>query len=253
MIDLHSHVIPDVDDGPISIKESLQLLETAARDGIDTIIATPHYNGYYADERDGILLRLDRLKQAAIEHGLQVSLLPGQEIQIHDTLLENYRSGKLLTLANSRYMLIELPAEGIPYYAERLFYELEMLGVKPIIAHPERNADFLESPDKLYRLIQKGALAQLTSSSLFGFFGKRVQTFSHELIQADLVHFIATDAHNTDRRSFDLKEAYEAISLKYGPEQINYFKNNARIVIEDETIYPRDAKQIVRNKIFGIF
>ena len=253
MIDIHSHVIHGIDDGPRTIKESLQLLECAVQNGIDTMIATPHYNPYYTNEKETVLTQLECLKQAVRAHDLPINLLSGQEIWIHDTLLEHYKLGKLLTLTDSRYMLIEFPPGEIPYYAESLFYELEALGIKPIIAHPERNVAFLESPDKLYRLLQKGALTQLTSSSLLGLFGKRTQAFSHELIQADWIHFVATDAHNIEKRPFHLNEAYEVIALEYGLEQLDYFRMNALVVIEDRPLRPRDIKQIVRKKRFGVF
>jgi len=253
MIDLHSHVLHGIDDGPGSIEESLQLLASAVRNGIDTIVATPHYNHYYTNEKDVVLAQLEKLEQAIEAHNLPIKLLPGQEIWIHETLPEHYKAGKLLTLADSRYMLIEFPPEEIPHYTEQLFYEFERLGIKAIIAHPERNVAFFESPDKLYRLLQKGALTQLTSASISGMFGKRVQAFSHELIEANWVHFVATDAHDMEKRPFYLSDAYRMISQEYGEEQLHYFKENARMVIEDKPLHPRDAKQIVRKKRFGIF
>jgi len=253
MIDIHSHVIPGISDEPDCIDESLQLLESALQNGINTVIATPHHNRSNANDKHRVIYQVHRLQQAAKKQDLPINLLTGLEICMYDTLLEDYKAGNLLTLASSRYMLIEFPAAGVPLYAERIFYELEMLGIKPIIAHPERNADFIKSPDKLYNLIQKGALAQLTGSSLLGLLGRRIQVFSRKLINANLVHFIATDAHNTRERPFNMREACKTITSEHGSKLLDYFENNARMVIEDKAIYTHDAKQVVRKKIFGMF
>jgi len=253
MIDLHTHVLPAIDDGPTCDQESLQLLEAAIRGNIDTMVMTPHYDHRYANEKADILIQTDRLQRLARENGLNLELLPGQEIRIYNALLEDYHAGKLLTLANSRYLLIEFPANQIPSYTERLFYELEVMGIKPVIAHPERNSEFLATPEKLFSLVKKGALAQLTTSSVLGFFGKRVEKFSHQLIEANLVHVVASDAHNLDKRPFNLSEAYEVIFQKHGLEQVNYFGDNARAITFDQTIYPKVPQRVRRKKRLSFF
>ena len=254
MIDIHSHIIPAIDDGARSEDESLLILQAAIDDGIHTIVATPHYNYKYYNEKSKILAEVEKLKQTIKTKNLKINILPGQEIRIYGELLADYESGKLMTLAdNSRYMLVEFPFQHIPRYAENLLYEIELYGVKPIIAHPERNREILNNPEKLYNLVAKGALTQLTSSSITGYFGKEIQKFSNQIIKANLAHTIASDSHNISDRSFDMNEAYEIIEKKYGIDYVYYFKENAQLIIEGKHIDVEQPQPIEKKKFLGIF
>ena len=101
-------------------------------------------------------------------------------------------------------MLIEFPSSHLPRYANKLLFDLQVQGIVPIIVHPERNREIMENPDRLYNLVKEGALSQLTGTSVTGKMGKKIQKFSFDLIQTNLTHFIASDAHNTTTRPFDL-------------------------------------------------
>lgn len=237
MIDIHSHILSAIDDGSKNSTESLLMLKAAIRDGIHTIVATPHYNQKYNVEKSSILAKVESLKQIVCENHLKINILPGQEIRIYAELLDDYEAGKLMTIANnSNYMLIELPFEHVPHYTEELLLEIEGYGIKPIIAHPERNLELLKNPDKLYSLVANGALTQLTTSSITGYFGKNIQDFSKQLLEHNLVHIIASDAHNTTDRSFNMSKAYEEIIKRCGMDSVTYFKENARLIIEGKPI-----------------
>jgi len=237
MIDIHTHILPAVDDGARNEAESLLMLRAAIREGIHTIVATPHYNRKHSLEKASILDKVENLKQLAKNDQLKIDILPGQEIRLYGDLLEDYQAGKILTLAdNSNYMLIELPFKHVPQHTESLLHEIEAQGIKPVIVHPERNLEFLENPDKLYQLVAKGALTQLTTSSLIGYFGKNVQNFSRQLIERNWVHTIATDAHNTSDRPFNMSQAYEEIAKRYGVDYVSYFNGNARLMIEGKSV-----------------
>ena len=254
MIDIHSHIIPAIDDGARSEEESLLMLQAAISDGIHTIVATPHYNYKFNNEKSNILAEVEKLKQLIKTNNLEINILPGQEVRIYGELLADYEAGKLLTIAdNSRYMLVEFPFQHIPRYAENLLYNVELYGIKPIIAHPERNQEILKNPEKLYDLIAKGALTQLTSSSLTGYFGKEIQKFSHQMIKANLAHTIASDAHNILDRSFDMNEAYEIMEKKYGIDYVYYFQENAKLIIEGKHIDVEQPQPIGKKKFLGIF
>ena len=254
MIDIHSHILPNIDDGAQSEKESQLMLKNAIADGIQTIVATPHYHPRYRNEKEDILTSTRRLQQIAKKKKLKIDILPGQEIRVYGDLIEDYEAGKLLSLTDhSRYLLIEFPARQVPNYVERLFYEIEQQGLTPIIAHPERNLEFLEKPDKLYNLVAHGAFAQLTTASLLGDFGGKVQKFSYRLIESNLVHFLATDAHNTTNRSFNMSQAYEKIESKYGLNYATYLMENAKLLIEDKPIYAEQPQRIEKKKFLGIF
>jgi len=254
MIDIHAHILPMIDDGAKNEAESLLMLEAAIKDGIHTIVATPHYHPRYRNEKSDILAAVEKLQEVAEENQLEVDILPGQEIRIYGEFLEGFEADKLLTVAaNSTHILIEFSSQSIPHYTEKLFYDIEMCGLTPVIAHPERNAEFLANPDKLYELVRKGALAQLTTGSLLGYFGKEIQKFSKQLIEADLVHFIATDAHNNTSRSFNISQAYEEIVKRYGIGHAAYFTKNAQLMLESKPIYGNQPQPIGKKKFFGIF
>lgn len=254
MIDIHSHILPAVDDGSKNTEESLLMLEAAINSGIRTIVATPHYNYKYANNKSKILTEVDKLNQLIKTNNLNINILPGQEVRIYGELLEDYEAGKLLTIADTgSYMLVEFPFQHIPHYAESLLYNIELSGIKPIIAHPERNSQILEDPDKLYNLVEKGALTQLTTSSLIGYFGKSIQRFCNQLIKANLVHTIATDAHNMSNRSFNMSEAYEEIRKKHGKDYVSYLKENAQLIIEGKSIDIEEPQPLTKKKFFGIF
>src|SRR5699024_5990021 len=138
------------------------------------------------------------------------------EVRIYDELIEDLKAGKILTINDSKYLLLEFPFDYIPNNTYNIIRQLLQQNIIPIITHPERYKKIRENPTVLYELIVLGATAQLTASSLLGVFGNDVKKFSLELIEHDLVHFVASDAHDTTIRWFDLVEAYEFIDTQFG-------------------------------------
>jgi len=254
MIDIHTHVLPALDDGAKNEDESLLMLKAAIKDGIRTIIATSHYHPRFLNEKADILLWVENLKKIAKENELVIDILPGQEIKLFGELIDVYQSGKLLTMADqSTHLLIEFSSQHIPHYTQRLFYEIGMLGITPIIAHPERNLAFLKNPTKLYDLVKKGALTQLTAGSLLGFYGKEIRTFSDQLIEAEMAHFIGTDAHNITTRPFNLGQAYEQVTKQHGIRYTSYFSENAQKLIEGQPIYTNHPQPISKKRFIKFF
>lgn len=254
MIDIHTHILPTFDDGAQNEAESLLMLESAIKDGIHTIVATPHYHPKYRNEKSNIVVGVEKMRQLATKKKLEINILSGQEIRIYGELIKDYEANKLLAIADhSTHILIEFSSHSIPHYTEQLFYDLELHGLTPIIAHPERNSEFLKHPDKLYKLVRKGALAQLTAASLLGHFGKDIQKLSKQLIEADLVHVIATDAHNVTSRAFMMSQAYEVIIKNYGASYASYFTKNAQLIVEGKSVYENEPQSIGKKKLFGLF
>ncbi|MDG5471565.1 tyrosine protein phosphatase [Jeotgalibacillus sp. ET6] len=218
MIDIHCHILHGVDDGPQNETDTLAMLHKAVEDGITDIIATPHHrNRHYINEKQDVLARVDEVNALAKENRLPVAIHPGQEIRIYGEIAEDYSRGEILTLAdNTNYVLVELPSSQVPAYTERVLYEMQVAGLVPIIAHPERNSAVMEDPGKLYTLINQGALSQVTAASVAGDFGKKIQKFSMELLEHELAHFIASDAHDTKNRGFAVKRALEVIEASHG-------------------------------------
>lgn len=201
MIDLHAHVLPGVDDGPVTWDETLALVRAAAGAGVTAMAATPHMlpDGPWANERDRILPLVDELRRRVEREGLGVDIVPGGEVYVVPDAAERVRKGKAMTYGDAgRYMLLELPPSHVPPYLERVLFELRVTGVTPIIAHPERYDVVQRDPDIVWEWHERGALLQLNVGSLplAGPLGRTARA----LLAMGAVHLLASDAHGVDKR-----------------------------------------------------
>ncbi|KAB2445572.1 tyrosine-protein phosphatase [Bacillus luti] len=255
MIDLHCHILPNADDGAQSIEDSIVMAKAACEEGIHTIVATPHHqNGVYINSAESILHQVKQLNQRLKEEGINLTILPGQEIRLYGELLEDYDQGHIVTLNNKdRHILIEFPANHVPRYTERMLYELRVKGITPIIVHPERNREIIEHPDMLYKLVNQGTLTQITAGSITGRFGKKIKKFSLQLIEHNLAHVISSDAHNTITRPFHLRAAYETVEKIFGSSTSHNFKKNTILLKDGKSVYQEEPERIMRKKILGLF
>jgi len=254
MIDLHSHILPGVDDGARDLSESVNMAKKAVEQGIHTIVATPHHlNNRYENPKQTIIDRVRELNKALLEEKIDLNVLPGQETRIYGEMVEGYEIGEILPIDNTQYVLVEFSSSHVPRYTEKLFYDLQTKGLVPVIVHPERNQEIIERPDVLYKLVEKGALTQVTAASICGDFGKKIKNFSMQLIEANLTHFIASDAHNTVNRTFKMREAFDIVQNKYGNDLVYLFKENAELVIEGSHIYKEVPERIKKKKFFNLF
>jgi protein-tyrosine phosphatase len=254
MIDLHCHILPGVDDGAQSLSDSIEMAKKAVQQGIHKIVATPHHmNSSYENPKRSIIDRVQELNQALRDEKIELEVLPGQEVRIHGEMVAGYEAGEIQPVNHTPYLLVEFPSSHVPRYTEKLFYDLQMIGLIPVIVHPERNQEIIERPELLYQLVKKGALTQITAASVCGNFGKKIKKFSLQLIEANLTHLIASDAHNITYRSFKMREAFGNIQQLYGNEMVYYFEENAALVIEGKHVYKEDPERIKKNKIFFLF
>jgi protein-tyrosine phosphatase len=254
MIDLHCHILPGVDDGACDLSESIAMARKAVEQGIHTIVATPHHlNNQYENPKPVILDRVNELNQALQEEKIDLQVLPGQETRIFGEMVEGYEAGEIQTINNTPYVLVEFSSGHVPRYTEQLFYNLQMNGLIPIIVHPERNQEIIERPEILYQLVKKGALTQVTAASIAGHFGKKIKNFTLQLIEANLTHFIASDAHNLSNRTFKMREAFGIIQEKYGNEMVYLLTENAELVLEGKRVYTETPERIKKKKFFHIF
>ncbi len=255
LIDVHSHVLPGIDDGAPDLTASFDMAKRAVEDGITTLFATPHHrNGKYENSKQDILLQTERLNEALLHNQIPLTILPGQEIRIYAEFLDDLANDQLLTLNNlGKYILIELPSNAVPNYTRQMIYECKLQDITPIIVHPERNSELIENPHLLYNLVKEGALTQVTANSIIGGFGKNIKSFSLKLVENYLTHFIASDAHNISSRGFYLREAYNEIGKKLGNHMAYYLQENAHLIINNESIYIEEPKPIKKKKILGIF
>ncbi|MQW22627.1 MULTISPECIES: tyrosine-protein phosphatase [unclassified Lactococcus] len=254
MIDLHCHILPAIDDGAKTDEDTLKMLQTAVAEGIKVITASPHHNPEYHNESEGILKKVKEVDAIIQKHQLPIQVLPGQEVRIYGELLEDYEAGKLLTSAGTtNYMLIEFPSNHVPRYASKLFYNMKLQGLQPILVHPERNTGIIENPNLLYDFVEQGVLSQITASSVTGHFGKKIQKLTFQIIEHKLTHFVASDAHNITSRTFKMKEAFELITNEFGEEVSKRFDINAHSVLLNESIYPNSPSRIKNKKFLGLF
>ncbi|WP_147802798.1 tyrosine-protein phosphatase [Alkalicoccus halolimnae] len=245
MIDLHSHILPGLDDGAPDEEEMLAMARTAVEEGITKLMATPHHqNGSYNNPASVIRRQVKKANARLKEQRIPLEILPGQEVRIYGEMLEDLGEGDVLTLNGSNYLFVEFPSSQVPRYAKQLFYDLQLEGYKPVIVHPERNQVFVEKPRMLYDFVQNGALTQVTAGSVTGAFGRKIKHFSLEMIRANLTHIVASDAHNTTSRPFHLKEAYEVIEGEFDSKRAAFFQANAEKIIANDPVIPDQPKHM---------
>ncbi|MGE7647263.1 tyrosine-protein phosphatase [Peribacillus frigoritolerans] len=254
MIDIHCHILPGVDDGATDIKESLNMARKAVEAGITHIFATPHHlNEKYVNVKNDIIDRVVRLNESFQLENIPLTIHHGQEVRIHREIFTSLEKEEILTLDDKgTYILLELPSGRVPTYTQEVIYELLLKGITPIVVHPERNKELIENHKLLFEMVQEGALTQLTSGSIIGNFGKSIQSFSKKIIEHNLAHFIATDAHNIGSRGFTLQQAYETITKAYGIQRTFYFKENAEQLLKDQCLTVEKPVPF-KKRILGIF
>ncbi len=212
MIDLHSHVLPGVDDGPRTLDESLDILRAAVEDGITRIAATPHVHPRYPTAPETMEAGVAAVAEAAREAGIDIELLPGGELDcvvaqsLDDATLRRFGLG-----GNPELLLVETPLQGWPLDLGELLFQLRARGFRLVLAHPERNGEVQEDPERLRPLVDAGVLVQLTAASVDGRLGRAQASASRALLDARLAHLIASDAHAPAIRAIGMTAAAEAV------------------------------------------
>jgi protein-tyrosine phosphatase len=221
MIDLHCHILPNLDDGPSSLDESLAMARRAVEDGIHTIVATPHtLNGVYLNSVEDVSENLAILQEALSKNHIDLKLYPGADVHLCPNMVKQIETGEAGTINHARkYIILELPSHTIPAAAKEEIFKLKTSGITPIISHPERNTAIQQDSDILYDLISMGALGQVTAMSLTGDFGLFVQQTAHQLINQRLIHIIASDAHSADGRPPVLSNAVDCAAEILGSDE----------------------------------
>jgi protein-tyrosine phosphatase len=213
MIDIHCHILPGVDDGPDQLDESLKMLKEAAAQGITTICATPHVDGW-ANGRTEMMLnnRLNELRAAAAKHNIPVKIDLGSEIYF-GVGIETLKTYSFSTLAgNGKYWLVEFSTDIFPAIVENFVSLSVSWGITPILAHVERYSILHRRTKYLEDIIKAGALIQVDAGCFVGQHGRHMEKRCQRMVTQNLCHIVASDAHNIDSKPFLMKGAYKVVS-----------------------------------------
>ncbi|HSF24016.1 MAG TPA: CpsB/CapC family capsule biosynthesis tyrosine phosphatase [Blastocatellia bacterium] len=256
MIDIHSHILSEIDDGSRSLEESLEMCRASAKDGISVMVATPHaHDGLHTTHDPEVLHK--KVAELNEQLGGALRVVLGCELRFtHDIVRQVCDTKTAPTIAGGPYVLVEFPHSVIPPGSERPLFELISNQIKPIIAHPERNQMLIAEPERFFPLIEMGVLGQLDTGSITGQFGKRVQQTARVLLEHGLIHFIASDCHNTRNRLAGMSEAVALTAEVVGEEYARAMSaENPLAVVEGRSIpsvpNPELPKKKKRWGLFG--
>ena len=230
MIDIHTHILPNVDDGSDSFEKSVEMLNQAKEQGVTHIILTPHtiLNSSTYLEKEELHNKFNQFVQKIEDIGIKVYL--GSEIYFTEKSYRKLVNNELTTFNNSKYCIIEFPMHEETDIDEAL-YNVKTKGYRPILAHPERYK-FLDVDD--VKNIKSNALIQVNTTSLLGLHGRKIKKFAFKLIKNNLVDFVSSDCHNTKDRNVNLLQAYNLVSKKFGKEKADQiFKENQEKLIQE--------------------
>jgi len=239
MIDIHSHLLPQIDDGSNSWEQSLEMARQAVADGTTELAVTHHIvNNLEFDRAPEILEKFAEMRKRLAAEKIALKLHLGSEIFYqHEIDL----SSPIATMNNrGRYFLVEFPMEGIPRSADEKFQAHLREGRIPIIAHPERNAGFIKNPGRAYDFVKGGALMQMNAGSLTGKYGERVKNLVTMLMDSRLIHFAGSDGHNTTRRPMHMGETYRLVRENWGEKvaQQIFYDNPRKMLAGEELRVP---------------
>lgn len=242
MIDLHVHILPDLDDGARDMDESLEMAEIALESGVDTIVATPHSNqeGRFENYCSAELTQVYQEFRSRIkEERLPITILHGMEIFASEEIGERVSAGMLMGLNHSKYYLMEFPFEADPWWMGERVEDLLAVGKIPLIAHPERYEAVQDYPTLVYEWLRMGCLTQVNKGSLFGKFGRRPQQAVEILLQNDLVTCVASDAHSPYMRTTYMGDAEGYLEEVFGDRKAYLLlTKNPETIIRNGRISP---------------
>ena len=235
LVDIHSHILPGIDDGSPDLDSSLGLAEAAVADGITHALMTPHtLNGKYLNHKEDIIKETTAFQKALKENNIPLTVFASQEVRLNGNLPQALDNDDILFCdEDGRYMLLEFPSEDVPTYAKDMTFKLLGRGITPIIVHP-------------------GCLTQITASSYVGVFGKEIEKLADQFVEAGQVATFASDAHTLPKRESRMHDAYEKLEKIQGLDVANSFKQNARNIINSDNV-SLNWKPLKKKKRFWLF
>lgn len=245
MIDIHTHIIPQIDDGSKSIEESINMMKQAENAGFTDIISTSHYieEGYNVEE-DKRKQYMNKLNKLAKIENIDVKLYLGSEIYVTPNMMKMIKEHKASTLAGSKYVLFELPMNNNILYLDEIIFELKSENLIPVIAHPERYKIVQENPNIISEWIERGALIQSNFASIIGYYGKNAKNTMKKMIKANMIHFLGSDAHNSDKY-LQIPQCMIKLEKIIGKQKLDLLTNiNPKHIIDNQELVVEKVEKI---------
>ena len=254
MIDFHTHILPNVDDGSKSVEETFELLQEAKKAGFDAVISTSHYMEEYYEvnvaERE---VWINAISQNLHKKNIDLDLYLGNEIYITENIINILETGKATSINNSNYVLFEFPLNTKPMNMYDFVFEMLQYKLIPILAHPERYLFIQKQPEIVYDLIQKGVLMQANYGSILGRYGEKAELIVKRLLENNMVHFFGSDVHRKNTIYPKMPEILRLLKIIIGEEKLNELSTiNPRLVLENKRIdidEPKNFKLNLKEKI----
>lgn len=246
MIDFHTHIIPNIDDGSKSVEETFHLIKEAEKAGFNKIISTSHYmEGYYEVDNSERRVWINALNEKLKEQNIDVTLYLGNEIYLTEKIIQILEEDKASTINNTSYVLFEMPLNVKPLYLYDVLFEMLRVKLVPILAHPERYAFVQKEPDLIYDLIEKGILMQCNFGSFTGQYGTKAQIIARELLENNMVHFLGTDVHRPETVYDNMPEILSELRRMVGEEKLKELTEiNPELALNNKKIEISDPKHI---------
>lgn len=250
LVDLHSHILPGVDDGSPDVKTSLELARQSVADGVTHMLLTPHHmDSQYVNHKQDVIEKTQRFQQILDQEQIPLHVFPGQEVHLTERLIDAIDADDILYAdADNRYIMLELPHTHVPeYFMRNILPELQSRGITPVIVHPERNQGIQRNPELLYEMVKSGCLTQLTASSYLGTFGEQVTKLTQQIIEAGLGTTFSSDVHAYKGRRSQMNAAYEKL-VDYNRGIAVDYTENAKSILNGEDVAMDEIQPIHQKK-----
>lgn len=258
MIDFHTHILPNIDDGSRSIEETFNLINEAKNVGFEAIISTSHYiEEYYETNAPEREVWINAIYENLQAKNIDIKLYLGNEIYISENIIKLLEEGKASTINDTSYVLFEMPLNVEPMNLYDVIYEMMQYKLVPILAHPERYSFVQKEPELIYDLIEKGVLMQANYGSILGIYGEKPKMIVRKFLENNMIHFLGTDVHRQNTIYPKVPEALVEIKQIVGEEKLKEITTiNPKLALQNKKIEidtPQKVELTFKEKIIMNF
>lgn len=246
MIDFHTHIIPNIDDGSRSVEETFNLIKEAKEAGFEGIILTSHYiENYYETETSERDIWVKAISDSLKNKGIETDLYLANEIYISDNMMDLLINGKASTINNTSYVLFEMPLNVEPMNLYDVIYSLQGNKLIPVLAHPERYSFIQKEPELVYDLIEKGVLMQANYGSILGQYGEKAEIIVKKFLEANMIHFLGSDVHRQNTIYKRIPQALDKIKDIVGEQKLEELTTiNPKLVLGNKRIEIDEPQEV---------